>query len=206
MKFIENEINLNDLFEIDKEENRKGCSVYRFRGMICYYGLHYVAFFHTGGTWMLFDDTRVIDMKDFNNVTNQCISGRLQPTALLYEQVISLEGPTKVPTTNSKPYPSVAPYLTTTSNPSAPPAPVSLVYDPPTGVLSATVVVDPYSDMRIVHQEAERETLNRMHSSPPTRSTSVIRHPAYDDARYSKSLQIYSFILTLLLLILLTKR
>ena len=64
---------------------------YIFRGMICYYGLHYVSIFQESGTqpenptFLLFDDQNLRLLGDWNTVIQQCIKAHYQPVLLLYE-------------------------------------------------------------------------------------------------------------------------
>lgn len=61
---------------------------YRLRGMICYYGLHYVAFFYNRkrSEWIVFDDSTVKPVGvTWSVVQQKCIKGRLQPAVVFYE-------------------------------------------------------------------------------------------------------------------------
>jgi hypothetical protein len=63
---------------------------YIFRGLVCYYGLHYVSIFHDGSstdtdTFLLFDDQRVRVVGDWNSVKDECVRSLYQPVLLLYE-------------------------------------------------------------------------------------------------------------------------
>lgn len=66
-------------------------AVYAFRGMICYYGQHYVSIFsddffpHSDPRYLLFDDAHVRPLGDWATVKEECISARYQPVLLLYE-------------------------------------------------------------------------------------------------------------------------
>lgn len=77
---------------------------YALRGMICYYGQHYMGFFWSEDErrWLYFDDTTVRvpgirgrsgqvegdgrDHQNFSSVCRQCVAGRLQPNVLFYER------------------------------------------------------------------------------------------------------------------------
>nr|CCA22328.1 inactive ubiquitin carboxylterminal hydrolase putati [Albugo laibachii Nc14] len=69
-------------------------SEYYFRGMVCYYGRHYVGFFASRSVeedrhvekWYLFDDTRVKCVGDWNDVRQRVERGGYQPTLLFYER------------------------------------------------------------------------------------------------------------------------
>ena len=58
LKIISMNIDLSNIFVV---ENKSITTNYRLRGMICYYGKHYIAFFynHTLKQWYVFDDTNV---------------------------------------------------------------------------------------------------------------------------------------------------
>lgn len=65
---------------------------YLFRGLVCYYGLHYVSIFQeyspeTGNRFLLFDDQKVRVIGDWNDVKTECLKSRYQPVLLLYELV-----------------------------------------------------------------------------------------------------------------------
>lgn len=61
---------------------------YTLRGMICYYGLHYNAYFRNPKTreWLMFDDSRVTKVgSSWDDVTKKCCAGKWQPFVLWYE-------------------------------------------------------------------------------------------------------------------------
>ncbi|KAF4317533.1 hypothetical protein BBO99_00003079 [Phytophthora kernoviae] len=62
-------------------------TTYRLRGFVCYYGRHYVALFYSTAhkMWLLFDDSRVLEMGSWSNVVAECLKGRFQPVLLFYE-------------------------------------------------------------------------------------------------------------------------
>ncbi|RLN91948.1 hypothetical protein BBJ28_00013474 [Nothophytophthora sp. Chile5] len=66
-------------------------TTYRLRGFVCYYGRHYVALFYSTAhkMWLLFDDSRVLEIGTWNNVVAEyvagCLKGRFQPVLLFYE-------------------------------------------------------------------------------------------------------------------------
>ncbi|KAG7395855.1 UBA/TS-N domain [Phytophthora boehmeriae] len=62
-------------------------TTYRLRGFVCYYGRHYVALFYSTAhkMWLLFDDSRVLEMGAWSNVVAECLKGRFQPVLLFYE-------------------------------------------------------------------------------------------------------------------------
>ncbi|CCI49805.1 unnamed protein product [Albugo candida] len=62
-------------------------TTYRLRGFVCYYGKHYVAIFYstTHKIWLLFDDSRVVEVGTWSQVVAKCLKGRSQPVLLFYE-------------------------------------------------------------------------------------------------------------------------
>ena len=63
--------------------------LYGFHGMICYFGMHYVALFWCPARkrWIFFDDTSVREKADWNAVAKVMMSGQYLPTLLFYERV-----------------------------------------------------------------------------------------------------------------------
>jgi len=63
---------------------------YLFRGMVCYYGLHYVSIFQEHGAvkakFLLFDDKTVRPIGAWDEVVELAIKSRYQPVCLLYER------------------------------------------------------------------------------------------------------------------------
>lgn len=61
---------------------------YTFCGMICYYGMHYIAIFWCWSQmqWTLFDDTAVRQEKDWSSVVGLILSGCYVPTLLFHER------------------------------------------------------------------------------------------------------------------------
>lgn len=85
MGLIDDVLSISSMF-VKYYEN----STYRLRGVICYYGHHYVAFFQNPQTreWLSFDDKTVKKVgKHWKDVIHKCSLGRLQPMLLWYEQV-----------------------------------------------------------------------------------------------------------------------
>lgn len=62
-------------------------TTYRLRGFVCYYGRHYVALFYSTAhkMWLLFDDSRVLQIGSWSDVVSECLKGRFQPVLLFYE-------------------------------------------------------------------------------------------------------------------------
>lgn len=50
-------------------------TTYRLRGLVCYYGRHYVALFYSTAhkMWLLFDDSRVIEVGSWQNVISEYV-------------------------------------------------------------------------------------------------------------------------------------
>lgn len=84
-------LHLGNIFRLD---NSSVSSDYSFRGMVCYYGRHYVGFFASRSIengvekerWYLFDDTRVKLVGAWADVRLRVERGGYQPTLLFYER------------------------------------------------------------------------------------------------------------------------
>jgi len=83
MDLIDKQIQVKDIFDSIVQ-----AGAYTLRGMICYYGLHYNAYFRNPKTeeWLVFDDSRVTKVGTWQDVTKKCCTGRWQPFILWYEQ------------------------------------------------------------------------------------------------------------------------
>ena len=73
-----------------------GSKPFKFRGMICYYGRHYVAFFPPNeripnAQWLLFDDAKIHQCGTTEQLVEK-YAGIYQPTLLLYERVGPMDG------------------------------------------------------------------------------------------------------------------
>ena len=89
-------LRMDEIFHTDPQARRScGSSksgedeLYAFHGMICYFGMHYIALFWCPARkrWILFDDTSVREKEDWNSVTRVMMSGQYLPTLLFYERV-----------------------------------------------------------------------------------------------------------------------
>ncbi|PHJ22443.1 ubiquitin carboxyl-terminal hydrolase [Cystoisospora suis] len=60
-----------------------------FRGMVCFYGQHYVCFFYhwASAKWVLFDDSRVKRALTWKTVLEMCVGGKLLPCLLFFEKI-----------------------------------------------------------------------------------------------------------------------
>lgn len=67
--------------------------LYVFKGMVCYYGLHYVSIFQDYSTmdekFLLFDDARIIPIGSWTQVKKYCTRNCYQPVLLLYEREVA---------------------------------------------------------------------------------------------------------------------
>ena len=83
---ISDTIQLSDLFSGAGAGLTNG-QTYTFRGLVCYYGLHYVSIFQEMdcNRFLLFDDQKVRVIGDWNAVKEECIKSKYQPVLLLYE-------------------------------------------------------------------------------------------------------------------------
>ncbi|KAK1944494.1 Inactive ubiquitin carboxyl-terminal hydrolase 54 [Phytophthora citrophthora] len=86
-------LDLGRIFRLDL--STEVSSLYSFRGMVCYYGRHYVGFFASRSLdddgvererWFLFDDTRVKLVGTWADVRLRIERGGYQPTLLFYER------------------------------------------------------------------------------------------------------------------------
>ncbi|KAE9080212.1 hypothetical protein PF007_g23139 [Phytophthora fragariae] len=86
-------LDLGRIFRLDN--SAQVSSVYSFRGLVCYYGRHYVGFFASRSLdedgvererWFLFDDTRVKLVGTWADVRLRIERGGYQPTLLFYER------------------------------------------------------------------------------------------------------------------------
>lgn len=106
---ISNTLVLSELFDTVTGPNNQGEDpIYQFKGMICYLGAHYVAFFRTvesdleydpsltyqpyqgnfsQNKWFLYDDITVKSLGDWSNVVKVCIDACIKPTVLFYQRV-----------------------------------------------------------------------------------------------------------------------
>ncbi|OWY95078.1 Inactive ubiquitin carboxyl-terminal hydrolase, partial [Phytophthora megakarya] len=92
-KEVQQALDLGRIFRLDN--SAEVSSVYSFRGMVCYYGRHYVGFFASRSLdedgvererWFLFDDTRVKLVGTWADVRLRIERGGYQPTLLFYER------------------------------------------------------------------------------------------------------------------------
>jgi hypothetical protein len=79
-----------------------GKYTYRFCGMICYYGQHYVSLFARRsqdkraaghGDWLLFDDAHIRSLGGWREVKRFCARAKYQPTVVWFERVPLGEAP-----------------------------------------------------------------------------------------------------------------
>lgn len=88
-------LDMSNIFRLGEDEDRPAVSSqYGFRGLVCYYGRHYVGFFASRSIedgveqerWFLFDDTRVKRVGAWEDVRLRIERGGYQPTLLFYER------------------------------------------------------------------------------------------------------------------------
>ena len=62
---------------------------YALHSMVCFYGAHYQAFVWSqkAQLWLLFDDSHVSKVGDWQHVINKCFLGRIQPSVLFFARV-----------------------------------------------------------------------------------------------------------------------
>ncbi len=69
-----------------------GAFVYHICSMVCYYGQHYMAYvLLSDSLWYMFDDARILQIGQWNDVVTKCNLGRTQPSVLFFEQGGSLQ-------------------------------------------------------------------------------------------------------------------
>jgi len=86
LHLLDQTINLKIMFSFSTQED----SWYQIKGIICYYGKHYDAYFYNEPTnkWWVFDDATVKEVGDtWEEVKERCLKGHFQPCILFYEQV-----------------------------------------------------------------------------------------------------------------------
>ncbi|ETW04709.1 hypothetical protein, variant [Aphanomyces invadans] len=88
---IPHELDLGQIFHLggDAADLAKEEAIYVFRGMVCYYGLHYVSFFQSQSgrnEWYLFDDVQVHRIGTWEEVRRRIERGCYQPTILYWEK------------------------------------------------------------------------------------------------------------------------
>ena len=130
LRTISTQIDLSRIFGPHVTRSR-----HLLRGMICYYGKHYDAYFYSRSrkSWMVFDDITVKSIgMQWEDVVDRCRRGRFHPSVLFYETDPRFTpAPTVITTTTATPAPTatapVAPVTTTTPAPTAttPVAPVT---------------------------------------------------------------------------------
>lgn len=67
--------------------------IYHLKGMVCFYGLHYVSIMYAAHSksWYVFDDVNVLSIgQSWEQVIARVVKGRLQPTLLFYERCLSM--------------------------------------------------------------------------------------------------------------------
>ncbi|KDO34017.1 hypothetical protein SPRG_01291 [Saprolegnia parasitica CBS 223.65] len=88
---IPHALDLSHVFQLggDAAEAPKEDAQYVFRGMVCYYGQHYVSFFRSQSgdrAWYLFDDKTVRTVGTWHDVRQRIERGCYQPTILFWEK------------------------------------------------------------------------------------------------------------------------
>jgi len=149
-KMLSPTLDLSDIFKIPSHLGETAPK-YRLKGMICYYGKHYNAYFYNESRkiWFLFDDETVKPVgKLWEEVVDRCLRGRLQPSIVFFERdpfyfassslllpqpikVEKLEPSVPLPSPLSSPPPS--PFSSPPSSPTA-----SSTSPPPTSPLSSS--------------------------------------------------------------------
>jgi ubiquitin C-terminal hydrolase len=82
LEMIESELALDELFYLTDSSVQ-----YILRGMLCYYGRHYIAVFRGVESWYFLDDQCVRDVGSWSDVKTKLIKGHNYPVMLFYEEV-----------------------------------------------------------------------------------------------------------------------
>lgn len=83
LSLIPQTIKLSNVFVLPPTEKRE----HYLRGMVCYYGIHYNAYFYSElrRQWLVFDDATVKEVGSWDAVVSRCVQGRVHPSLLFYE-------------------------------------------------------------------------------------------------------------------------
>lgn len=81
-------LDLRSMFQFGGEAAQSSNICYVFKGMVCFYGRHYVSFFYSSRSqqWYLFDDSKVKAIGSWEAVYNRILKGSYQPTLLFWEK------------------------------------------------------------------------------------------------------------------------
>ena len=82
---LQDQVDLSNLFKgVSPQSNAR----YVLKSIICYFGHHYqaYAFSEELEQWLLFDDTNIQLIGDWQDVKHMVRSSRLQPSVLFYER------------------------------------------------------------------------------------------------------------------------
>jgi len=89
-----------------KKKSGNNNNKYLLRGLICYYGKHYKAYFFSPSwkRWLCFNDAKIsVIGETWASVVAHCVEGRFQPYLLFYEQQTQvLESLKKTPISQTK--------------------------------------------------------------------------------------------------------
>jgi hypothetical protein len=69
-------IDLKDFLKVGEDKSLN--TLYVLRGMITFYGRHYMAYFYSDkyDTWVQFDDDHIKSVGNFKEVMRKCVAGR----------------------------------------------------------------------------------------------------------------------------------
>jgi len=88
LSMIPNVFNPRDFFELEKPSD----SLYFFKGMICFFGLHYFAYFRdfedtSSSNWVKYNDKEIKRIGDWDDVVQECVKELNKPILLLFEEL-----------------------------------------------------------------------------------------------------------------------
>jgi hypothetical protein len=74
--------------KVEKDRTPNRSSKYVLRGLVAFYGRHYMAYFYSEkhDAWFQFDDAAIREIGNWVDVKDLCIKGRQQPILVYYEQ------------------------------------------------------------------------------------------------------------------------
>ncbi|CAK4710257.1 unnamed protein product [Aphanomyces euteiches] len=174
---IPHELDLSRVFRLggDAAGQPTNESIYVFRGMVCYYGQHYVSFFKSQSKpnhWYLFDDVHVHAVGPWDEVRRRIERGCYQPTLLfweknqlVYEQLETLAMKVHQQPSTPRRRPTPAP---SSSPPPPRPTPPSPSQAPPPTIQVSLPMDRPRRALDILYEEVEERPRSPSVPPPPS--------------------------------------
>lgn len=88
LDLIPNSIDLTEMFTVGGLVNGNSQKIkHVLRGLISYYGKHYMSFFYSEkhDSWFFFDDATIKRVGNFQDVKDKCLKGKMIPCTMFYE-------------------------------------------------------------------------------------------------------------------------